>query len=135
MKNTKILHSCFIISISILNDIFECYTALFNYLEKKNMKNHKYQYQYVINFYFANLFLDFSCRLNFQDDDFRDISCELGFTDGKLLDILHTLYFWVKVKICKIHKINSKINPVKVGDNLSLCKLKFKRIFFLPNFF
>ena len=54
MKHTKLLHSCFIISISLLNDIFECYTASFNYLEKK--KHEKSQISWLSTICYQFLF-------------------------------------------------------------------------------
>ena len=57
----------------------------------------------VVHFHFSEIFVDFSCELNFANDNCRDILDGLNFTDVKPYGILHGLDF---VQITKIKKIS-----------------------------
>ena len=51
------------------------------------MKNHKYHccQLFDFHFHFADIFIDFSRRLNFAENKFRDTPCGLNFTDEKFV--------------------------------------------------
>ena len=64
--------------------IFTCFTSSFNYLVRKNIKNH---------ITLQMLFLIFSRRLNLANDNFRDTSCGLNFKNANCCNISSEFFF------------------------------------------